>query len=517
MKLKQFLKPRILILIFVILLSILIINPNLNPEGVAIRGVETNSSAAFAGISSNSDVLPTDREIIREINNQEIINLEDYSNILDSIENGDALHITTDKSDYSLLKTANLGLTVSEIADSNIIKGLELQGGTRVLLEPDQPLSNKEISEMIQVMENRFNVYGLSDITIKQADDLLGNKFIIVEIAGATKEEVENLVSEQGVFEAKIGDDVVFEGGNKDVPFVCRGDGTCSGIRACNQVESGYQCRFEFSIKLSESAAKKHAEVTSELDINYSTSGTSYLSKPLDLYLDNNLVDSLNIGSDLKGQEARDISISGPGFGNTEQEALDNALDQMNHLQTVLITGSLPVKLNIVQTDSISPVLGKAFLKNIFLVALLSILAVALVIFIRYRKLKIAVPIIIVSASEILIILGLAALIRYNLDLAAIAGIIATVGTGVDHQIVIADEVLSKKESYYNWKDKMKKAFFIIMIAYATTVAAMIPLLKAGAGLLTGFAFVTIAGVTIGVFITRPAFGAIIKILLQEN
>ena len=62
----------------------------------------------------------------------------------------------------------------------------------------------------------------------------------------------------------------------------------------------------------------------------------------------------------------------------------------------------------------------------------------------------------------------------------------------------------------------IKRAFFIILVAYATTVAAMLPLLKAGAGLLTGFAVVTIMGVTIGVLITRPAFASLIEKLIKE-
>jgi len=37
----------------------------------------------------------------------------------------------------------------------------------------------------------------------------------------------------------------------------------------------------------------------------------------------------------------------------------------------------------------------------------------------------------------------------------------------------------------------------------------------AGAGLIKGFALTTIAGVTIGVFITRPAFAAMIEKLLK--
>ena len=144
-------------------------------------------------------------------------------------------------------------------------------------------------------------------------------------------------------------------------------------------------------------------------------------------------------------------------------------------------------------------------------------IAVSIVIFIRYRDLKISLPVILISSSEILIILGLASLIKYNLDLAAIAGILAAVGTGVDDQIVIADEILKgKKELVSSFKEKIKRAFFVIMVAWATGLASMLPLFWAGAGLLTGFALTTILGISIGVFITRPAFAAIVE-ALEEN
>jgi Preprotein translocase subunit SecD len=59
-------------------------------------------------------------------------------------------------------------------------------------------------------------------------------------------------------------------------------------------------------------------------------------------------------------------------------------------------------------------------------------------------------------------------------------------------------------------------AFFIILGAYATTVAAMLPLVFAGAGLLRGFALTTMIGVTIGVLVTRPAFASILERLIAR-
>ena len=511
MKIKQLFTARVLILIFFILISLLVIKPVTNTEGVAIRSVDTNSSAAFAGISVPQNAQPTDYERILDINGNKIISLEDYSGAIET--SGQKLAITTNKGTYVLLNE-NIGITVGKPASNNIIKGLELQGGTRALIQPTEEITEQEYQDLIDTMENRLNVYGIKQLVLKRASDLDGNKYIIVEIAGATKEEVKELIASQGKFEAKIGDEVVFSGGEKDITFVCRNDGTCAGIRTCNEVQGGYQCQFEFQIKLSEAAAEKQADVTRNLDLNISEGGYQYLEKPLDLYLDGNLVDSLNIAADLKGKAARDILISGPGIGLNEDEALSDANDNMKKLQTVLITGALPTSLEIVKMDSISPTLGSTFEKNALNAALFAILAVAVVIFIRYRKIKIALPMAIISSSEALIILGFLTLIKYNLDLAAIAGIIAAVGTGVDDQVVITDEVLGKES--VNWKERYKKAFFIIFTAYLTTVLAMIPLWLAGVGLLRGFAIATIAGVTIGVFITRPAFASIIKVLFNE-
>ena len=183
----------------------------------------------------------------------------------------------------------------------------------------------------------------------------------------------------------------------------------------------------------------------------------------------------------------------------------------MNKLQTILITGSLPFDLEIEKMDTVSPIMGETFINNILLVAALAIIGVASVVYIRYRKFKYVFPVMFTLLCELFLILSFAGLVGWNLDMLAIAGILASVGTGVDDQIVILDEAVHGKKRDANWKSVMKGAFFIIFAAYATTVAAMLPLWNAGAGLIRGFALTTIVGVTIGVFLTRPAFASIIE------
>jgi preprotein translocase subunit SecD len=568
---KIFTNARVIVLLVFLILAIVAIRPNPYNNGVAIRTVLSNSSANLAGIESpKPNMPPMGRETITSINNKIINNMEDYSNAIENLEIDASMQVRTNKNVYRLIvkektetiklngtewktiqetieinETINntvitknktttkrievpltktislgaedLGLRVYDAPKTNIRKGLDLQGGTRVLLQPEGKVNKDDIENIISVMKERLNVYGLSDLIIREAGDLSGNKYILVEIAGATEEEVRNLLARQGKFEARIGNGTTFKGGN-DITYVCR-SADCAGIdplQGCGQSGDQWFCRFRFSISLSQESAQRQADLTRDLPV-VTEEKNQYLSKSLTLFLDDTQVDELRIGAELKGKAETNIQISGSGVGVSQQEAAVNALQNMKKLQTVLITGSLPFKLNIVKTDTISPLLGEEFVRNALFIGLLAILTVSVIVFLIYKKWQVSVPIVIASLSEVIILLGVAALIGWNLDLAAIAGIIIAVGTGVDHKIIITDETLrGEVRKIFNWKERIKGAFFIIMGAYLTTIFAMVPLIFAGAGLLKGFAIITIIGVSISVFITRPAYANVVEILLKE-
>ncbi|MBI2147361.1 hypothetical protein HYU19_02675 [Candidatus Woesearchaeota archaeon] len=572
---KLFTSVRMILLIVFLLLAVIAIHPSLDREGVAVRSVVKNSAAALAGIESPLPTTsPMGRELILSVNNKPIKTVEDYyaateglgSNITVQVKttagvyrlttkdkteiitlnetelkevnetvlvnttvNGTIVQsnetvtklVEVPKTETHVLGTEGLGLKVYPAPQNNLRKGLDLEGGTRVLLEPEDALSDADMEILLSNMQERLNVFGLSDVVVRKTKDLTGKQFILVEIAGANEDEVKDLLSRQGKFEAKIANETAFQGG-KDLTFVCR-TADCSGIdpqAGCSPAPDGWACRFRFSISLTPEAAAKHAAMTEKLAVVAGSGGadTAYLDQQLDLYLDDQLVDSLNIGADLQGRVVTDISITGSGSGASQELAMQGALDSMKRLQTILITGSLPVKLSIAKSDTISPALGESFVKNAIFIGLLVIAAVALVIIIAYRKLIISIPIIITLLSEVILMLGLASLIRWNLDLAAIAGIIIAAGTGVDDQIVVIDELQrGAKADDINWAKRIKQAFFIILAAYFATVVAMIPLLFAGAGMLKGFAFTTIAGISFGVFITRPAFAVMMETLLKKE
>jgi len=487
----------------VLALSLLAIGPqNFFEKGALIKSVERNSSAFDIGLRQGM--------IITEINGNKINNVEDYQKITSQIFVGQnestKLDVKTKDNEFIVLINKPLEITIAEVPKTKIKTGLDLSGGARALIKPENfTISTEGINELIAMTNERFNVYGISDISLRAVKDLSGNNYMLIEIAGATPADLKDLVSKQGKFEAKIGNQTAFEGG-KDISDVCRTDATCAGITGCEQSQGGYFCNFRFTVYLKEEAAKKHAEMTKNISLDESG---KYLTEKLYLFVDDQEVDSLFISADLKGQVTTQISIQGSGSGKTQEEAFKDAKASMNKLQTILITGSLPYKLEIVKLDTISPTLGKQFTQNIILLGLIVFAIISAILFIKYRKIKITLSIILTMFSEAFITLGIAALINWNLDVPSIAGIIAGMGTGVNDQIVIIDESISNLS--ISMKERIKRALFIILGAFFTIIAAMLPLFWAGAGMLRGFAFTTIICVSVGILITRPAFADIIR------
>ncbi len=501
---------RVWILIFALLLAFLAISPwKALESGAIVKSVEKNSSIFDSGLRTGM--------VISEINGEKISSLADYTSVVKNLfsqEEQKKIIINTNKGEFIFLEKSLANLTVADIPATNLKTGLDLSGGARALIKAQNvSLTPDQLADLVEVTSQRLNAFGLTDVVIKPVRDLSGESYMLIEIAGSTPGELKSLLESQGKFEAKIANDTVFIGGERDITYV-GSSGQDAGIYSCNQYSSGYVCEFRFVIYLSEKAAQRQADLTSNLSVNLS-SGGRYLSSPLDLLVDDTLLDTLQIGADLKGRVTTQIQISGSGTGVSQDEAYKDAQANMKKLQTILKTGSLPFKLDIVKLDTVSPALGKEFTKNIIFMGLIVFVLISLVLFIRYRRIKLTAAVILTMFSEAFITLAVATLLSWNLDVASIAGIIAGMGTGVNDQIIIIDESVSNRNTL-RLKERIKRALFIIVAAFFTIFAAMLPLFWAGAGMLKGFALTTLISVTIGILITRPAFADIAE-KIQEK
>jgi preprotein translocase subunit SecD len=240
-----------------------------------------------------------------------------------------------------------------------------------------------------------------------------------------------------------------------------------------------------------------------------SSEGESYLESKIYLFLDGKDVNNLSIGSGLAKKSTSLATVSGAA------NSISTAKEEKIFLQTVLQSGALPVELKIVSLQSISPKLGQNFLNYTAIAFIVAIIVVSGIVLVRYRHLAISSLVVLTCLSEIIIILGSSVVIGWTLDLAAIAGIIAVVGTGVDQQIMIVDEILMGERTW-TMKSKIRRALFIVFGTAGTVLAAMLPLMLLGFGMLRGFAMTTSLGVLIAIFITRPAFTAMMEKIINK-
>ena len=587
---------RVLLLVIMVIASILAIGMKTFPQGrIGVEVIYVADGSPFQDQIIQGMV-------ITDVNGNAISTVQDWNQYLNSTGN---VTIRAGGERFTAQVEDGFGVNVIGIERTNLDFGLDLKGGTRVILKPVGNLTDDVIEQTLGILETRANLFGLREIKFFAVRDLSGNVFIQLEAAGVGNDIVDDLLSRQGQFEAKIQKPVqlVNDSGNLQLgfdvfPITANGDIiTLDGEthipgdvfvfedmefeyinRTDNRIDflvtlfdgedielvytdpqrsgvtpqgGGYQ--FFFQVLISIDGASRFADVTTGISRSFDvSSGQEYLDSSLQLFLDGELMSSLRIQSSLAGQVIQSPQITGGAA------TLEEAIQERLRLQTILQSGALPVSFTVESVDVVSPTLGAGFFEAAGFAVLLAGIVVFVVVYIRYRKLKIALPLVVVGISEALIILGIAAtndvgiwavvllvnfaliiaawikkyeidvyawigaalipligMMSWTIDLPALAGIIAVIGTGVDHQIIIADEALKGRRKLVGISDQLKKASFIIVGAAATTIFAMLPLLFVGIGFIRGFAITTIAGVLVGILITRPAYARIVERMLK--
>lgn len=201
------------------------------------------------------------------------------------------------------------------------------------------------------------------------------------------------------------------------------------------------------------------------------------------------------------------------------RSTLDEAMDEANNLR-VILSERLPVEITYESETSIEARLGAEFMKEALIAGLAALFGVWILIYLRYRHWLIGLAIIGTMISELIITLGAASVLGWSIGLPELGGLIIVVGTGVDHQIIITDEIFEgglPQVRVLNVKKRVSRAFGVIFVAVATTVAAMVSLAWLGFGAMRGFALITITGLLIMVFVTRPTYARIASAIIKRE
>ncbi|MBN2110394.1 MAG: preprotein translocase subunit SecD [Methanosarcinaceae archaeon] len=348
-----------------------------------------------------------------------------------------------------------------------------------------------------QILSDKLNALGLKDIPVKT----VGEDYILIDFAGIDLATARDIAEKPGKFEIRI----ITEGNNSR--HVLYGDAIQSvGIAGYNEDDGQWYTPFT----LTDEGAKALQETA--IDTGATADPMSHY---LTMYLDDNVVYSAPLSpSAAASLEQYPIYAWQASTGGDE-----DSRSQAEQLQIHLRAGALPVNVELMGSGQVDASLGEQFKSQASIAGLFALFAVAFVIYRRYNKPEILIPMVGTSISEVIMILGFAGAIGWQLDLPSIAGIIAAIGTGIDHLVIITDEVLyeGKLPPKKVYLSRITKAFSIIFAAATTTIIAMSPLVVMGFGALKGFAITTIVGVMIGILIARPVYGKVIHEILEKR
>jgi preprotein translocase subunit SecD len=376
----------------------------------------------------------------------------------------------------------------------------------------EEGVTRETRDETRQIIETKLNLLGLAGTNIRT----VGNNFILVDLAGVDIGSAKSIVGKPGKFEIRI----QTEGRGGEIE---KGQGLdeIENITAHVMYGSeGIESRSVGAVPMREkenapwgasfTLTEKGAVALRDAALTYGATDNP-IDHELAMLLDDVVIYSAPLSSDL----AQELKVK-PVFGLRAETGLGtDGFERAKELIVHLKAGVLPVSVEIIGSGEVPAYLGAKFREGALIAGLLALLFVTLVVFLRYREKKVAVPMFFTLLSEIILILGFAAVINWQLDLPSIAGIIAVIGTGVDQLVIITDEVLSGgRSSTSMYRKRISFAFGIIFVSATTTIVAMLALAFMALGTLRGFAIVTIVGLLIGIFITRPAYARVIEAIV---
>lgn len=431
--------------------------------------------------------------------------------------------------------------SIAVVALENPILGLDLRGGVMLLLEahPEDwaKLSaadrGQALDEAVRIIRLRVNESGLAETVVTQA----GENRIWVEIPCPAPpepctrpEEVRDLIERRGFLEFKkvlravqategeapprtnpfeeayyyelTGEYLVVEA----TPFLTGND----LVNARSQA-GGFQSGSPFVVVLTftEEGAKRFAELLRTGKLKGGEVPGDGRGDRMAILLDGKVQSAPVIDKTLvdsaRTQGWRGIREGTQITGLTTKEEADR-------LAIVLRSGNLPVRLQTLLEESIGPSLGQDSINKGILASVLAGALVLLFMVAYYRLAGLIADL--TLALNLLMLIAVMMLLEATWTLPGIAGLILTIGMGVDSNVLIFERVREELRSGKTIRAAIdfgyERALLTIVDAHVTTLITALILFTFGTGPIKGFATTLSIGIFINLFTalvgTRLAF-----------
>ncbi len=174
-------------------------------------------------------------------------------------------------------------------------------------------------------------------------------------------------------------------------------------------------------------------------------------------------------------------------------------MEEAKNLADMIRSGALPCKLETVSVNAVSATLGKGALDVTLLAGLVAYLFVVLFMILMYRLPGLVAGICVtgMAAAQVLLLANLG----ISLTLPGIAGIILSIGMGVDANIVITERIREELAAGKTFRSAIDagfhRAFAAVFDSNITTVISGVVLILLGTGAIKGFGMTLTLGVVV--------------------
>ena len=379
-------------------------------------------------------------------------------------------------------------------------------------------LENRTLDTSIETIRDRIDKLGVSEPTIQKYG--LGDNQILVELPGVTDQSrIENVIQSTAKLEIHAVDGSTAGYDNEQAALQGMGgtlptdDYIVTGVAVAGTPERAYVLK-----RASEVEGTDFRDAQPSTDINgrpnirftltteagdrfykYTEAHASTGATPgsMAIVLENKVREVAAIQSAIRDQG----EITG---GFTKQQADD--------LSLLLRTGALPASISYTETRTVGPSLGAASIKQGVTAAILGMTAVMIFMLIYYKGSGINADLALIL--NLIILLGFMGYSHAVLTLPGIAGVILTIGMGVDSNVLIferiREELRSGKTAASAVKEGFAHAWITIVDTHVTTIVSAIILLMFGTGPVKGFAVTLMVGLfanlVTAVFVSRMIF-----------
>ena len=368
---------------------------------------------------------------------------------------------------------------VSPLAHS-IRQGLDLQGGTHVVLEaedtPEAAVNEDAMERVVKIMEKRVNELGLTEPIIQRQ----GERRIIVELPGIKDPDKAIQVN---------GKTAMLEFKDEE------GNTALTGTDLQNaKEETDQQGQNLVALEFSSEGGQKFADLT-----------TKNVGRKIAILLDGEVLTAPNVKEPITGGKA---VITG-----------SRTLEEAHNLAILLRSGSLPVKVNIIETRTVGPTLGQDSKDKSIFAFTVGIAAVVIFMVLFYRLSGLIADISLMA--YVIMLLFILKMLDATLTLPGVAGIILSVGMAVDANVLIfehfKEEYRSGKTLRLSMDAGFKRAFTTIFDSNITTIIAAAVLFFFGTGTIKGFAITLGLGVVLSMFTAITLTQYMLKLLIASN